>query len=416
MIARSAPLAAFAGVGIELEYMIVEKGSLSPLPIADRLLRSASDSFSSEVDRGMLGWSNEMVLHVIEIKNQRPNPSLENLPAAFQREVRYINSILDAYGAQLMPTAMHPWMNPRRETRLWPHANAQLYQTYARIFDCSSHGWANLQSMHINLPFADDHEFARLHAAIRLVLPILPALAASSPLADGRNAGYADFRMENYRTNARSIASISGQVIPEPVSSRGDYEKTILAPMYRDIAKFDPQAMLQQEWLNSRGAIPRFDRNAIEIRIIDTQECPQADLAVAAAAVAVIKRLYDESRASLRLQQQIGTDALVAIFLACIRDADQASIDDLRYLELMEFPGRRCTAAELWHHLIGEMQVAGRESGVFWAEPLQTILNRGPLARRILQAVEDDESIAHLRAIYRQLCDCLQSGRMYLPQ
>lgn len=415
MIDRSAPIGAFAGVGIELEYMIVEKHGLSPLPIADRLLQAASDKLSGEADRGTLGWSNEMMLHVIEIKNPRPSASLATLPAAFQREVRYINSILDAYGARLMPTAMHPWMDPRRDARLWPHSNARLYQAYARIFDCKSHGWANLQSMHINLPFADDREFARLHAAVRLVLPILPALAASSPLANGSDTGFADFRMENYRTNAQSIPSITGQLIPESVSTRGEYEQTILAPMYRDIADVDPHGILQQEWLNSRGAIPRFDRNAIEIRVVDTQECPQADLAIAAATIAVIRRLYDQGPGALQLQQQIDTGSLASIFLACIRDADQASIDHARYLELMEFPGRRCSAHELWHHLIGGTLQAGSDDAAFWREPLQTILERGPLARRILQAVDRDESLPHLQNIYRQLCDCLHDGRMYLP-
>ena len=43
--------------------------------------------------------------------------------------------------------------------------------------------------MHVNLPFADDAQFARLHAAIRLVLPLLPALAASSPIAEGSVIG-----------------------------------------------------------------------------------------------------------------------------------------------------------------------------------------------------------------------------------
>ncbi|HAL85576.1 MAG TPA: hypothetical protein DCM31_01010, partial [Deferribacteraceae bacterium] len=37
--------------------------------------------------------------------------------------------------------------------------------------------------------------------------------------------------------------------------------------MYRDIAPYDPECILQEEWLNSRGAIARFDRKAIEIRL-----------------------------------------------------------------------------------------------------------------------------------------------------
>ena len=47
-------LAAFTGCGIELEYMIVERGNLSPLPIADQLLRTVTDPHANDVDRGML--------------------------------------------------------------------------------------------------------------------------------------------------------------------------------------------------------------------------------------------------------------------------------------------------------------------------------------------------------------------------
>jgi gamma-glutamyl:cysteine ligase YbdK (ATP-grasp superfamily) len=410
-------LAAFMGCGIELEYMIVERGNLSPLPIADQLLRSATDTYATDVDRGLLGWSNELVMHVIEIKNQQPTADLDSLSAAFQAEVRYVNRMLELYGATLMPTAMHPWMDPRRETQLWPHGNAELYQAYGRLFDCNTHGWSNLQSMHINLPFAGDDEFARLHAAIRLVLPILPALAASSPIADGGATGFADFRMEAYRSNAQAFASIAGQVIPETVSSRADYQQSILAPMYRDIAAFDPQCILQQEWLNSRGAIARFDRSAIEIRVIDTQECPQADLAIAAAVIALVQTLYDagpHGSNTLAAQQAIGTDRLAAILLACIRDAEQTAIDDAGYLQLLGFPGSRCSAQALWRRLIEQMQGERRLSAA-WRKPLQVMLDRGPLARRILRAVGDDHSRTNLETIYRKLCDCLHQGRMFSP-
>src|SRR6202008_2594000 len=110
------------------------------------------------------------------------------------------------------------------ETRIWPHGHGDIYHAYESIFDTRTHGWANLQSMHVNLPFADDGQFARLHSAIRLVLPIIPALAASSPIADGSNAGFADYRMEVYRANSQAHPLIAGHVIPETVSSRAEYE------------------------------------------------------------------------------------------------------------------------------------------------------------------------------------------------
>lgn len=409
---RAAPaLPAFTGYGIELEYMIVDRQTLSVMPIADALLHAAAGGTLSEVDRGRFGWSNEIVLHLVEIKNARPHPSLEPLAAGFQAEVNAINRLLQPLGARLMPGAMHPWMNPATETHLWPHDHAPIYQTYDRIFDCKKHGQANLQSMHVNLPFADDDEFARLHAAVRLLLPILPALAASSPIADGKPSGFLDTRMEAYRTAVRSVPSVIGQVIPDTVGSHAEYQAQVLALMFRDIAPLDPHGVLQHEWLNARGAIPRFDRNAIEIRVIDVQECPQADLAIAAAATAVIRALYDGKWSSLAVQQAFGTDALVKILHACIRDAEQAVIDDAGYLRLLGFPDRQCQAGELWRHLIDMMSLNRSEH---WREPLRVILEHGPLARRILRAVGKDHSKARLQSVYEDLCGCLDAGRLFV--
>ncbi len=408
-------LPAFSGYGIELEYMIVDRQDLSILPIADQILRDEHDRQVNDVDRGMMGWSNEVVRHLLELKNRRPSASLDKLPAAFQNEVRYLNHLLGFYGAMLMPTAMHPWMNPEKETYLWPHDNAELYAAYARIFRCNTHGWANLQSMHVNLPFANDEEFARLHAAIRLLLPLLPALAASSPIADCKATGFADFRMETYRSNADEFASIAGLTIPESVSSRAEYETKILKTMYRDIAPFDPQGILQHEWLNSRGAIARFDRNTIEIRVIDVQECPQADLAIAAAVIANVRLLFEAGQTALAAQQAMPTETLSAIFLSCIRQADQAVVDNSRYLALLGIPPGRYTAAEVWRQLMIRTQQSGHRLDAAWMETLQTILNHGPLARRILRAVDGNFSPANLKWVYRQLCQCLQQGQLFLP-
>jgi glutamate---cysteine ligase / carboxylate-amine ligase len=278
----------FAGYGIELEYMIVDRKQYNILPVTDQVLRNVAGEYVNEFEEGPIAWSNELVLHVIELKTNGPVSGLEPLPDQFLGNIQKINSILSEINGQLMPTAMHPWMDPWQETRLWPHEASEIYDTYNRIFNCQGHGWSNLQSSHVNLPFADDHEFALLHAAIRALLPIMPALAASSPIMDGEYTGLLDTRLETYRRNAERMPSITGLVIPEPVSSYQNYQDIILNPMYEDIAPHDPDKILQYEWLNSRGAIARFDRNAIEIRVLDTQETAQADIAIAAMIVYMV--------------------------------------------------------------------------------------------------------------------------------
>jgi gamma-glutamyl:cysteine ligase YbdK (ATP-grasp superfamily) len=400
------PLSLFQAFGVELEYMIVDADTLAVRPISDRVLHAVAGQYVAEVELDDVAWSNELALHVIELKTNGPAGSLAPLSAAFQSHVGRINELLEPMGARLMPTAMHPWMDPDRELQLWPHEYNPVYEAYNRIFDCRGHGWANLQSVHLNLPFADDGEFGRLHAAIRLLLPILPALAASSPVMDRRLNGVADNRMEVYRNNSLRVPSVAGQVIPEPVFTRGDYQRQIFQPMYDEIAPLDPQRILQHEWLNSRGAIARFDRTTIEIRVLDVQECPAADLAICELTVGVLNAMTQERWTTAAEQQSFGVASLAQIFLDVVRDADEAIIEDPAYLAQFGIKGDRASANELWQHLAAEVS-----GSIARGDVLTTILKRGPLSRRIRRALGDD--VSRLEIVYRELCDCLTAGRMF---
>ncbi|MBS0263323.1 MAG: glutamate--cysteine ligase [Planctomycetes bacterium] len=408
-MSESSPLSLFSGFGVELEYMIVDADSLSIKAIADQLLAVGAGEPTGDVDRGEICWSNELVAHVVELKVNNPAADLKPLPGLFQQNVTEINTLLAPLGGKLMPAGMHPWMNPDRETRLWPGEYNEVYQAFDRIFGCRGHGWANLQSVHLNLPFANDAEFARLHAAIRLILPILPALTASSPVVEGRATGFMDNRLEVYRNNSRRIPLVAGQVIPERAFSEAEYNERILEPLYAEIAPHDPAEVLRNEWLNARGAIARFSRSAIEIRVMDVQECPLADVSICAAVVAVLKALTSERWSSLERQQSLEIEPLVEILLPTIRDAEQAVIQNADYLRLFGYPSDTCTTGELWGHLIASLpELIG--PGNPWLRPLYTILQQGPLARRITRALKSDD----LPGVYGRLCQCLGDGKMFV--
>lgn len=406
-------LPVFTAYGIELEYMIVDRASLTPLPIADQLLSRTAGHQSAEVTRDGFAWCNELVLHQIEIKNLLPQRDLDQLAAGFLAETAHIDAMLAVFDARLMPAAMHPWMDPARETRLWPHQDAAVYRTYHRIFNCHAHGWANIQSMQLNLPFSGDAEFARLHAALRLLLPLLPALAASSPVADGRLQPMLDFRLDCYRFHPARVPSIIGPLIPDTATGRAQYQADVIAPIYREIAPHDPEAVLRHEWLNNRGMIPRFERNALELRLIDIQECPGADLAIAALVSAAAHALYAGRWAPLAEQQAMPSAELRRLLLACMRDAERAPIDNPHYLSLLGYTHGRCEAGELWQHLRNTCAADPLLSPAT-VEPLDTILGRGPLARRILRALGRGFTRTSLQAVYRQLCACLAAGRQFM--
>ena len=404
-----APLQAFAAYGIEIEYAIVDRDTLDVRPIADRLLADVAGAEVNEFADGPIAWSNELSLHVIELKTNGPAPSLDGLDALFSAEVARIDKLLAHYNARILPGPMHPWMDPLTEQRLWPHEQNEIYAAYDRIFNCRGHGWANLQSMHINLPFANDAEFVRLHDAIRIALPLLPALAAASPYVDGKASGLLDTRLETYRLNQKRVPEITGRVIPDRVASIDEYHARILEPMFRAIAPHDPQGVLHGEWLNSRGAIARFDRGAIEIRILDAQESPRADLAVARAVVGLVKDLYEERHSSREAQAAVPTAVLATVFERSLREGEQLQIEDQTVLAALGLGTHVCTAADAWQTLCAR---DGALAGV-GGEHVAALLKRGPLARRLLTKGGAQPRREELRGLYRTLCAALQENRFF---
>lgn len=408
----------FDAYGVELEYMIVNRRTLDVMPIADELIRAVAGEYVSDVDRGDISWSNELVLHVIELKTNGPTRNLDALASRFQEEVRAVNALLEPMGACLMPTAAHPWMDPHGETRLWPHEYNAVYESYNRVFDCRGHGWSNLQSTHLNLPFCGDEEFGRLHAAIRLVLPLLPAIAASSPIIELRATGHLDTRLDCYRRNSAKIPSITGDVIPEPVYTQADYEREILQRAYRDIAPHDPDGVLQEEFLNSRGAIARFGRGSIEIRLLDIQESPCCDLAIVRSIAGVLRSLTSETPGAIAAQMHVPTKLLKGVLDDAIRNGGEASLDPTRhgvYTDALGIDGGT-TLREAWRQLLAR-NAKGRE--LLESAPLRAILDRprGTLAARILDTLGPGTTWPRdkVTGVYRQLCDALQAGDVFRP-
>ncbi|MEJ2031563.1 MAG: glutamate-cysteine ligase family protein [Deltaproteobacteria bacterium] len=403
----------FEGIGIELEYMIVDRQTLAIRPVADEVLRMVTGRYQSDYEQEDICWSNELALHVVELKTCGPVQDLAETLDRFRRDIARINTLLERSGAMLMPTGAHPWMDPFCETRLWPHEQNVIYEAYHRIFDCRGHGWSNLQSVHLNLPFADDEEFGRLHAAIRVLLPLLPALAASTPIVDLQIKESLDYRLEVYKSNSQRIPSVTGRVVPEPVFTRDEYERRIFVPMYRDIAPFDQEGILRYEWLNARGAIARFDRSTIEIRIIDVQECPLADLAVASLVFATLKALVAGKWSTLAEQQRWEAEPLAALLDRTIRRAEKTPIEELAYAALFSMEAEKgLTAGKLWQRIFEALKEEGTINPTFFPA-LDIILTRGSLASRIIGRLGAELTKPAVAEVYNELCSCLAEGRMF---
>lgn len=401
----------FERFGLELEYMIVSKETGKVLPRVDAILgKDENGEQLSDVEHGPVGLSNELVSHVLEFKCAEPSPAFEGWSERFHKEILAANEKLSAVGGELLPTAAHPFMDPMTETKLWPYDCNEIYEAYNRIFDCRGHGWANLQSTHLNISFSGDEEFGTLHAGIRLLLPLIPAIAASSPYLDSRWTGFKDARIETYRHNQEKVPSITGKIIPEAVFSEAAYEREIFEKIKQDIAPYDTDNLLNHYFLNSRGAIARFDRGAIEIRLVDIQECPKADVAIAEFEMAILKSLARETFASQAAQRAFDTDRLAKLLMETVRAAENAEIDDADYLSLFGISAPKLSASELLHALFEKCRnlISDESQAV-----LETILDRGTLASALVKKLGENPGREKFLSEYQKLADCLAKNSLY---
>ena len=423
--------------GVEMEFMIVDRDTLNVLPRADVPLGKDKDGNQlSDIEYDDIGLSNELVSHVLEFKCAHPKSTFDGLGKRFFHEIRRANKKLEKINAMLLPSACHPFMDPA-EMQLWPYDCLDIYQTYDRIFNCKGHGWANLQSTHLNLSFDGDEEFGELHAAIRLLLSLIPAIAASSPYLDGKYTGYRDARIEVYRHNQDKVPEITGQVIPEQAYSYDEYNKMIFDKVKKAIAPYDTEHLLNHFFLNSRGAIARFDRGAIEIRLVDIQECPNADIAIAELEIATLKAIVNgkfastthtlkEYRESLR---NFDTTRLAELLNKTVKDAENATIDWAEYLSVfgIDFatasastspattptatsPANAVTAGDLWKHIYN---VVKNDLTEVSQNVMEKMLKRGTLSSALYKVLGDSPTHEAFVTEYKKLADCLAHNRLY---
>jgi glutamate---cysteine ligase / carboxylate-amine ligase len=398
----------FSQFGIEIETMIVDRESLGLRSLSDTVLRDSNGHIVSSLRHGPITWSNELVMHVLEFKTSLPVKQLEGLSGQFHESMLLADKLLKKAGGGLLGTAIHPWFDPFDGVKIWPHEDREIYDTFDRIFDSRGHGWSNLQSFHLNLPFevGDDESFRRLHSAIRLVLPLVPVLASSSPLVEGRKYGLLDSRLDMYRKNCLKVPSITGGVIPDVYRSQEEYQEKVFDVIRRDLKLMDPEGILEPEWTNARGAIGRFDRGSIEIRVGDAQECPGQDLAVIQMIIQLVRDWYENKHVSLEDQESVSSETLRTLFNDAINLGRYAKIKDEALFQVYG-GGNSRQVGDVLKNLVPENQE--------WSGSILMVLEEGNLAERILRAIGPTINPESIFTVYQRLRKSLLVNQPFIP-
>ena len=315
-----------------------------------------------------------------------------------------------------MPTGMHPLMNPSQEAVLWPHSDQEVYRTYDNVFNCSRHGWCNLNSCHLNCSFHGDEEFKKLHLATILLLPVLPSLSASSPFFQGRSIHYQDTRLYFYQHNQARSPLVGGGMIPEPITSKKDYYAKILHPMYRQMHALDPSGLLEEPWLNSRAAIPHFDRGSLEIRALDAQECPLADLAICDFIICLLRWIIvQRSFADLvGLVNMSTTPQRRQQWQAVIQHGMHAPLQLIELFDVFRVEKSDVkTLADFWENIWRHAEL--RPEYPPFQKVIKHIIFNGNLASRMQLAISDTIRQQALSALIPALNECLMHNQLYCP-
>lgn len=266
----------------------------------------------------------ELQMHVLELKSKKPfrSPRLfeENLSEAVAFTSEYLKS---KYGASLLGSGMHPLLD-LSETAIWPHRHTSIYRVFQSIFNMRQHGWLNIQAFQLNLPYGGRKRAATVHNVLANMIPYLPAISASSPICEGRFGDFVDNRMYFYKLIQKEVPSIAGDVIPEYIQSIEEYRKKIVGKYSADLAKAKAsKSVLYKDWINARGITLRFDRRAVEIRIIDEQECIRSDVALSCFIRGAAKGLIDNYEQDAKL---LPHESLVKDFNSVIREGRKAIV------------------------------------------------------------------------------------------
>jgi gamma-glutamyl:cysteine ligase YbdK (ATP-grasp superfamily) len=388
-------------LGPEHEFSIVDE-KLTPLPIVDKVIRDVHGRLVNCASLGACSFGKELQAHVAEFKANKPFASPVVFEETMQKTVEAILGVLESrYDARLLGSGMHPFLE-LKDARVWSHRDRGIYAAMSRIFNLNQHGWLNIQSFQLNLPYRNESEAMRLYSALSNILPYLPAIAASSPIYESRKGIYVDNRLHFYLKNQKEVPSITGSLIPEYVNSFEEYEKTTVRQYSEELAKLDaPRSLLDKEWLNSRGAIIRQDRKAIEIRVLDEQESVKSDVALSCFIRAVLRGILGDSD-----YPYLSHPVLVQNFKQVLRKGLQARV---------QHPKGK-TASEVCLHLLQTALRNATDEEKRYLPIIKQRIDGGNLSNMILRNVAKRAQKTDLHEAifmtYSHLADCLEKNQV----
>jgi gamma-glutamyl:cysteine ligase YbdK (ATP-grasp superfamily) len=368
----------------------------------DKAIKAFCGKYVNFIEQPTFTFGKELQLHVMEIKANEPFKSPETFEKTMHNAVVTLQGFLGKkFHASPLGTGMHPLLK-LDETGVWPHRHRKIYEEYGKIFNLKQHGWLNIQSFHLNLPYSNEVEGVRLHNLLAGLCAYLPAISASSPMYEGKLRPHEDNRLFFYKSNQAEVPSITGDIIPQYVSSFSQYKKEVIGRYSQDLAAAGAgKTILLKEWVNSHGVIFRFDRRAIEVRVMDEQECIKSDVALSCFIRAALRGLVANQT------QLLPHQLLVNDFNSVIADGLNA--------EVLNPDGK--TARQVCQNLFKTASENATEDEKNYLWLAKKRIEEGNLSEiireRVLRKAQKTDVKEAIRSVYSTLIKCLADNQPY---
>jgi carboxylate-amine ligase len=173
-------------IGVEEELFVVDPVTAVPVPRSGAV-RAADAQRPPDAPEEV---THELFLEQVETTTE-PAASLDEVRTHVLAARRRAHEDADEAGAALLPSSTAPIgraesVTPTDRYRTMAERHADLFPAVA------------VCGMHVHVEVADDHEAVRVVDALGPWLPVVTALAAGSPFANGRDTGYASWRARQW--------------------------------------------------------------------------------------------------------------------------------------------------------------------------------------------------------------------------
>jgi glutamate---cysteine ligase / carboxylate-amine ligase len=252
-------------LAVEEEFAILDPETLS---LTNRFEELQAASRGGELDEYLVG---ELISSEIEVRTGRCETFAEAAARVPERR-RQLRELADRYGVLLAATGTHPW-SPWQEQRIidTPHYRRNDEVLRYVVWRNNSFG----HHVHVGIRGAD--RAMRVCDALRVYLPDLLALSASSPFVENVNTGLHSARSQIF---TRMFPRCG---VPDPFGSWAAYEDYV-----RFLFATDSILEHTQIWWSVR---PHLAFPTVEIRICDGQPDLGESISLAALAYALAARL-----------------------------------------------------------------------------------------------------------------------------